>query len=126
MLPANRPASQRALRLNPVLSAGPPAARVIRLQRSALAGFRHHEAPQLWPALARRTPLTLEREADNPHDANAVALRWRGRKLGYLPRGENLMAARLLDRQRQLCARIERLDPNAEHNARIGIEVILC
>lgn len=126
MLPANRPESQHALRLDPVQRAGPPVARVVRLQRSTLAGFRHHEAPQLWPALARRAPLTLDREADNPYDANAVALRWRGRKLGYLPRGENLVAARLLDRQRQLCARIERLDPNAERNARIGIEVILC
>jgi hypothetical protein len=98
----------------------------IRLQRSTLAGFRHHDAPRLWPALARREPLTLERELDNPHDPNAVALRWRGRKLGYLPRGENLVAARLLERQRHLCARIERLDPDAERNARIGIEVLLC
>ncbi|NBC13864.1 MAG: hypothetical protein GVY09_11065 [Gammaproteobacteria bacterium] len=100
--------------------------RPIALQRTRLVGFRHHEAPQLWPALARRARLTLERERDNPHDPDAVALRWRGRKLGYLPRGENLVAARLLDRQRRLSARIERLDPTAEHNARIGIEVLMC
>lgn len=117
---------QSELHLEPMDDVGASARRSIRIQRSTLAGFRHHEAPQLWPALARRTPLTLEREADNPHDANAVALRWRGRKLGYLPRGENLMAARLLDRRRRLSARIECLDPEAERNARIGIEVILC
>jgi hypothetical protein len=123
--PSRNP-SQPQLRLAPAAGAGAPAQRSIRLQHSTLAGFRHHEAPQLWPALARRAPLTLEREPDNPHDANAVALRWRGRKLGYLPRGENLVAACLLDRRRQLSARIERLDPSAERNARIGIEVILC
>lgn len=104
----------------------PRRGRPIRLQRSTLAGFRHHEAPRLLPALSRREALTLEREADNPYDPNAVALRWRGRKLGYLPRGENLVAARLLDRQRHLCARIERVDPNAERNARIGVEVLMC
>jgi hypothetical protein len=104
----------------------PKQSRGIRLQRSHLAGFRHHDAPRLWPALARRTRLTLEHEADNPHDPNAVALRWRGRKLGYLPRGENLVAARLLDRQRNLSARIERLDPRADVNARIAIEVLMC
>ncbi|MCG6942911.1 MAG: HIRAN domain-containing protein [Thiohalocapsa sp.] len=99
--------------------------RQIRLQRSALAGFRHHEAPELWPALARRARLSLQREADNPHDPNAVALLWRGRKLGYLPRGENLVAARLLDRRRQLSARIEWLDPHAERNGRIRVEVLM-
>ena len=121
---ASRLAQQPQLALEP--AGHPRQARPIALQHTQLAGFRHHEAPQLWPALARRTQLTLERERDNPHDPNAVALRWRGRKLGYLPRGENLVAARLLDRQRPLSARIERLDPTAEHNARIGIEVLMC
>jgi hypothetical protein len=97
----------------------------ISIQHSTLAGFRHHDAPQLWPALAKREHLELRREADNPHDPNAVALCWRGRKLGYLPRGENLVAARLLDRSRNLSARIERLTPSAEHNRRISIEVLL-
>lgn len=99
--------------------------RQISLQHTALAGFRHHEAPLLWPALARRATLTLRREADNPHDPNAVALLWHGRKLGYLPRGENLVAARLLDRRRNLSARIEQLDPQAEGNRRIRIEVLM-
>ncbi len=106
--------------------AQPREARGIRLQRSHVAGFRHHDAPRLWPALARRAQLTLEHESNNPHDPNAVALRWCGRKLGYLPRGENLMAARLLDRQRNLSARIERLDPDADGNARIAVEILMC
>lgn len=99
--------------------------RRISIQHTTLAGFRHHDAPLLWPALRPRSLLTLEREAGNPHDANAVALRWRGRKLGYLPRAENLVAARLLDRQRRLSARILGLVPEAERNARIRIEVVM-
>jgi hypothetical protein len=104
---------------------GAPQDRGILLQRTNLAGFRHHEAPLLWPALRRGAPLDLVREADNACDADAVAVYWRGRKLGYLPRGENLMAASLLDRRRALSARIQRLAPRAERNRRLAIEVLM-
>jgi hypothetical protein len=97
----------------------------IVIQRSAVAGYRHHEAPLLWPALSAGAPLDLVREAENTADPDAVAVYWRGRKLGYLPRGENLMAASLLDRRRDLGARIQRLAPRAEHNRRLCIEVLL-
>jgi len=114
--------------LQPSLDLAPPETapgRQILLQRSHLAGFRHHEAPVLWPALRRGAPLKLVREAENPSDADAVAVYWRGRKLGYLPRGENLMAACLLDRRRGLTARIQGLAPRAERNRRLCIEVLL-
>jgi hypothetical protein len=100
-------------------------ARCVVIQRSAVAGFRHHEAPLLWPTLRAGAPLDLVREADNATDADAVAVYWRGRKLGYLPRGENLMAASLLDRRRGLSARIQRLAPRAERNRRLCIEVLM-
>jgi hypothetical protein len=99
--------------------------RGILLQRSAVAGFRHHEAPMLWPALQPGSLLDLVREPDNASDSGAVAVYWRGRKLGYLPRGENLMAASLLDRRRGLKARIQRLAPRAERNRRVCIEVLM-
>ncbi|MGB1111009.1 MAG: HIRAN domain-containing protein, partial [Gammaproteobacteria bacterium] len=86
------------------------------LQRTSLAGFRHHEAPQLWPALRRGQSLTLVREPDNAHDPQAVVVQWRGRKLGYLPRKANLVAAVLLDKGRTLTARIDGLSPRAERN----------
>jgi hypothetical protein len=99
--------------------------RGIILQRSNLAGFRHHDAAVLWAALQPGAPLDLVREPDNPSDTDAVAVYWRGRKLGYLPRGENLMAASLLDRRRALTARIQRLVPRAERNRRLSIEVFM-
>ncbi|MCF7983309.1 MAG: HIRAN domain-containing protein [Thiohalocapsa sp.] len=99
--------------------------RRITLQRTRLVGFRHHDAPGVWPALVRSARLTLEREPDNPHDPDAVALRWRGRKLGYLPRGENLVVARLLDRKRNLSARIDALTQDAACNARIRLEILM-
>jgi hypothetical protein len=99
--------------------------RRILIQRTAVAGFRHHEAPMLWPALRPGSLLDLVREADNASDSDAVAVYWRGRKLGYLPRGENLMAASLLDRRRGLTARIQRLAPKAERNRRLRIDVLM-
>jgi hypothetical protein len=102
-----------------------PSERDIVLQRSPIAGYRHHEAPLLWAALHPRLAITMAREPRNPRDTDAVALFWRGRKLGYLPRGENFMVARLLEGNRPLSARIRRLTPTADRNHRIHIEVLL-
>lgn len=95
------------------------------IQHSRLAGFRHHAAPRLWSALSRGSTLSLTAESDNPHDPDAVAVYWRGTKLGYLPRTENLVAARLLARRRSLSARIRRLVPEAEHDRRLELDVLM-
>jgi len=96
-----------------------------RIQLTNLTGFRHHEAPRLWAALRRDTPLTLERDPGNTYDPDAVAVCWKGLKLGYLPRGENFMVARLLDGKRPLSARIAGLSPRARPNRRIKLEVLI-
>ena len=59
------------------------------VQDSPLAGFRYGEAAAVWPELREGDALELVREADNPHDANAVRVDWRGHRLGYVPRREN-------------------------------------
>lgn len=95
------------------------------IQHSRLAGFRHHAAPQIWPALSRGAALSLSAEGDNPHDPDAVAVYWNGAKLGYLPRGENLVAARLLARHRRLSARVRRLVPRAESDRRLELDILM-
>lgn len=98
--------------------------RPLVIQHSRLAGFRHHAAPQIWPALRRGCSLSLRAERENPYDPDAVAVYWRGVKLGYLPRSENLVASRLLGR-RNLSARIRRLDPGAEVDRRLEFDVLM-
>ena len=93
------------------------------VQSSALAGFRYHAAAELWDELHVGDPLTLEREPGNPHDANAVSLSWRGRKLGYVPRHENAALAWGLDRGDPLRARISRLSRHPNPARRIEFEV---
>jgi len=107
------------------LSAAPAMAQSVRLvvQSSPLAGFRYHEAPQIWSELRVGDPLTLEREPGNPHDANAVSVAWRGHKLGYVPRRENALLAWSLDRGERLHARISRLGTHPNPARRLEFEV---
>jgi hypothetical protein len=93
------------------------------VQSSPLAGFRHHAAAEVWQELRVGDALELSREPDNPYDANAVCVSWRGRKLGYLPRRENATASWSLDRGQRLSARISRLAQHPNPARRIEVEV---
>ncbi len=95
----------------------------ILVQSSPLAGFRYHAAPQVWEELRIGDALELAREADNAHDANAVSVSWRGRKLGYVPRRDNAALAWGLDRGERLRARVSRLARHPNPARRIEFEV---
>jgi hypothetical protein len=97
----------------------------ILVQSSPLAGYRYGEAAAVWPLLRLGDPLELVREAENPSDANAVRVDWRGRKLGYVPRRENAALAWGIDRGTPLRARISRLAEHASRSRRIEFEVYL-
>jgi len=94
------------------------------VQSSPLAGFRYHAAADVWDELRVGDRLELARERDNPHDANAVSVSWRGRKLGYVPRHANAALAWGLDRGAALAARISRLAPEARPSRRLEFEVV--
>ena len=94
------------------------------VQSSPLAGFRYHAAAEVWEELRVGDRLDLVRERDNPHDANAVSVSWRGRKLGYVPRHQNAALAWGLDRGAQFAARISRLEPGASPSRRLEFEVV--
>jgi len=102
----------------------PAAEAVIVVQRSLLAGFRHYEGVESWRQLAVGDRLELVRETDNPYDANAVRVEWRGRLLGYVPRRDNAAVARQLDRGAALDARVAALHENRNRSVRIEFEVV--
>ena len=95
------------------------------VQDSPLAGFRYAEAASVWPRLREGDALELVREADNPHDANAVRVDWQGHKLGYVPRRENAAIAWGLDRGAPLRARVSRLAQHPNPARRIGFEIYI-
>ena len=95
------------------------------VQNSPLAGFRYAEAEAVMSLLQPGDALELVREADNPHDPNAVRVQWQGRKLGYVPRRENAALAWGLDRGTRLRARVSRLAEHPNPARRIEFEVYL-
>jgi hypothetical protein len=97
----------------------------ILVQSSPLAGFQYHAGEALWQELREGDRLTLMREADNPHDANAVRIEWRGQKLGYLPRAENRAVAAAMDRGEPVDARIAKLRAHRNPWQRVLIEVFV-
>jgi hypothetical protein len=111
----------------PALPASTVHAQSVQLlvQSSPLAGFRYGEGAGLWPLLQRGDALDLVREADNPHDPNAVRVEWRGRKLGYVPRRENAAIAWGLERGSSLRARVSRLAEHPNPARRVEFEVYI-
>ncbi|HKC45377.1 MAG TPA: HIRAN domain-containing protein [Burkholderiales bacterium] len=95
------------------------------VQSSPLAGFRYHEAAAVWNELRTGDRLELVREPGNAHDANAVRVEWRGRMLGYVPRGDNAALAWAMDRGEAVAARVSRLRDHPNPRLRIEIEVFV-
>ncbi len=95
----------------------------IIVQRSPLAGFQYYSGKQLWDDMKAGDALTLAREPDNAHDANAVIVSWNGQRLGYVPRRENSDVARQMDRGAPVKACIVRLLPSRNPWQRIEFEI---
>ena len=62
-----------------------------------IAGGHYHALPEVLDELRPGVLLELVREPDNPYDANAIAVHWRGRRVGYVPREANAGVARMMD-----------------------------
>lgn len=76
-----------------------------------VAGASYYQAKECVDSLEEGTHLMLRREANNPHDANAIEVFWQtgcldGFKLGYVPRIHNPILARLMDAGKHLTAEL--------------------
>ena len=95
----------------------------IIVQQSPLAGFQFYDGKALWEEMKPGDTLTLVRERNNAHDANAVRVEWNGNRLGYIPRRENTGVARQMDRGASVKARIVKLTQARNPWQRILFEV---
>ena len=112
------------LAISQTAAAGEGEVRIL-VQSSPLAGFRYYAGEALWHEMREGDRLALVREADNPHDANAVRIEWRGQKLGYLPRAENRAVAAAIDGGEPVAARIAKLRQHRNPWQRVLIEVFV-
>ena len=113
-----------AIHAHAQLPAQQPSVRLL-VQSSPLAGFRYYSGETLWQEMREGDRLTLVREPENEHDANAVRIEWRGQKLGYLPRAENRAVAAALDGGEAVDARIAKLRQHRNPWQRMLIEVFV-
>lgn len=97
----------------------------LRVQSSPLAGFQYHAGAALWTQLQVGDALALIREPENPHDARAVRVEWRGVMLGYLPRAENEAVADAMDRGERVVGRIAARVAHKNPWRRVRIEVFV-
>ncbi|KAA6182589.1 hypothetical protein F2Q65_17575 [Thiohalocapsa marina] len=94
------------------------------LLQGFVAGYQHHVGPAVEPNMQVGDALELIREPENPHDPLAIAIAWRGERIGYLPRRLNVGIAERLDAGRALRCRIARLDEQAAAWGRVQFIVL--
>lgn len=110
---------------NPATDAGDAPVRRILILRTRLAGVRFHAEPESFDRLRPGDALVLTRESENPHDADAIRVDWRGNPIGYLPSDHNYAPARLLDAGEQLDARIVEIDIEQRSKWPVEVDVFL-
>lgn len=97
----------------------------IIVQTSPVAGFQYHAGRALFPLMNLGDRLELVREPDNPHDARAVRVEWRGAMIGYAPRADNVDLARLMDKGIPVEGRVTHLQKSRDPWKRVMFEVLV-
>jgi hypothetical protein len=96
------------------------------LAEAAIAGFRYYDGmrDEVLATLHPGGELVLRREPENPHDPNAIAIHTSGgRKLGYVPRIDNLTPAMIADPDVPLGAQILAVAPEAPPWERVRVSI---
>ena len=97
-----------------------------RLHVAGVAGAgRHHAAALASDALAPGSPLVLRRDADNPHDPNAIAVLAGGVQAGWVPRELAAELAPDLDAGRPWSAVVLREQRPSPRDPRSGATMLL-
>ena len=101
-----------------------PMIREIRLFDSFIAGTTHLADKSPLETATVGDALTMQRE-DNPHDRHAIMiLNSEKKKLGYVPKKDNLVFARLMDAGKILKAKITKIEERRKFKF-IRLEIFL-
>lgn len=95
----------------------------IYLNSPHIAGFQYYKGEEIEKNLKENDILILKREPQNPHDYFAVEVFRDNAKLGYLPRSDNKLIARMMDQGLPLKAQIRHIDPDAHPYRRVKMRV---
>lgn len=96
---------------------------------ATIAGLQHHQGHKYWAQLDIGQPVYLQREPDNRHDTNAVAvLVWDDAaqdyvKVGYVARAVAITLAKELDRNFEVEAYVTRRNPAADFYNQVMVSI---
>ena len=80
----------------------------IHLITLEVAGLEYcNNIDEIFPKLQKGDYLELFRENKNPYDELAILVKYRGEKIGYVPRSDNVILANLMDGGKQLYGIVE-------------------
>lgn len=101
----------------------PKATREIRLSSPYIAGFQYYQGLELEQVLKEKDGLILKREPQNAHDCYAIEVYFGSSKVGYLPRVENKVIARMMDQGMTVKAKIIKIKPEEHPYRRVKANV---
>ena len=97
------------------------------LDTFCICGFQHHDGALVLRQLEPGMRLDLVAEPDNPYDHDAIAIKFRGTMLGYVPAKNNYLLSLMMfyGHSDVFECRILQVDPAAEpwKQVRVGLYV---
>lgn len=115
-----------AVKMNGIENVVMPLMNEIFLSSTKIAGTRYCDNQDVFKGLEKNVPLLLEREADNKYDSNAIKVMTTDReKLGYIPKSDNSIYARLMDSGKILNARVYSCYKNDYYNWSVSIKIYM-
>lgn len=115
-----------AIKMNGIENVVMPLMNEIFLSFTNIAGTRYCNNQEAFKTLEKNVPLLLEREADNKYDSNAIKVMTTDReKLGYIPKSDNSIYARLRDSGKILNARVYSCYQDDYYNWSVSIKICM-
>ena len=90
--------------------------RDIVVLETKVAGTMYYEPHEFEPIIKKDLLLKMVREPDNKFDKFAVALHLEDCKIGYLPKTQNEVIARLMDAGKEFTTKVVSKKWNEQHN----------
>lgn len=95
------------------------------IYRCALSGLSHHDYALHARNIQVGDELTLERDRGNNYDNFAIKVKYDGDHIGWIPKGQNEILARLLDADCDLRARVISHDASMALDRRLYVNVYI-
>ena len=95
------------------------------IYRCALSGLSHNDYALHARTIQAGDELTLERDSGNSYDNFAIKVKYEEDHIGWIPKGQNEILARLLDAECDLRARVISHDTSVSLDRRLYVNVYI-